>query len=229
MLAVILAAGKGTRLLPLTETTPKALVDICGKPLIVRLMEALPDNVTEILIVVGHLKEKITDKIGNTWNGKPVTYVTQDPLDGTGTAIHLAKDRVLGKKFIVVNGDDLYAKRDLERLAMHELGILVQHNAEAVPASVLLDAQGCLEGLEMNPPKDEPHVRVCGAYTLDERFFNYPLAQVDVRGTTEYGLPHTLIQMTKDMCVKAEEATYWVPVGTPSELDRARLKCRDQK
>lgn len=226
MLAVILAAGKGTRLRPLTETTPKALVDICGKPLIFRILESLPDTITEIVIVVGYLQEKIKATVGDQWNSLPVTYVTQDPLDGTGSAVRLVESFVKGK-FLVVNGDDLYAKRDLERLSMHELGMLVQHTPEMVPASVLLDTKGCLEGLEMHPPEHEPHIRVCGAYTLNEQFFRHPLATIDVRGSTEYGLPHTIVRMTKDGCVKAEEASYWVPIGTPEELDRARLICRD--
>ncbi len=228
MLAVILAAGKGTRLLPLTENTPKTLVNICDKTLMVRILEALPDQVTRIVIVVGYLGEKIEAAIGTEWKGTPVAYVTQVPLDGTATALRLTESHVDGK-FLVVNGDDIYAKRDLEHLIGHDVGILVQHTPEQIPTSALLNEQGCLEGLEKDPPAHEPHIRVCGAYILDERFFKYAPVTVDVRGTTEYGLPHTLVAMSKDICVKAEEATFWIPVGTPDELSRARLRCVDKK
>ncbi len=109
MQAVLLAAGKGTRLRPLTRTTPKALIDICGKPLLQHILEALPDAVQEIFIIVGYLRGQVMERFGGTWDGKPIRYIVQDPLTGTGPAVHLAKDRLRGK-FLVVNGDDIYSR-----------------------------------------------------------------------------------------------------------------------
>ncbi len=224
MQAVILAAGRGLRLRPHTETTPKALVDICGAPLIARILSSLPDPVTEIFIVVGHLKEQVMDTVGGTFGGKTVHYVAQDPLDGTGSALHLLKDRLNGT-FLVVNGDDLYDKGDLERLVAHDLGILVLPTPDAVESSALRDADGRFMGLEMDAPAEETKLRVCGAYVLDERFFRYPLVTVEVHGKTEYSLPHTLVEMSRDHAIKTEDATRWMPVGTPDELNRARSIC----
>lgn len=224
MQAVILAAGRGLRLRPLTETTPKALVDVCGTPLIARILASLPDPVTEVFIVVGHLKEQVVDAVGGTFGGKPVHYVAQDPLDGTGSALHLLKDRLRGT-FLVVNGDDLYDKGDLERLVAHDLGILVYPTDGAAESSALRDTGGRFEGIEANPPAEETKLRVCGAYVLDERFFRYPLATVQVHGKTEYSLPHTLVEMSRDHAIKTEEATRWMPVGTPEELTQARSIC----
>lgn len=224
MQAVILAAGRGLRLRPTTETTPKALVDICGTPLIVRILASLPDTVTEIFVVVGHLKEQVMDAVGGSFGGKPVHYVAQDPLDGTGSALHLLKDRLSGT-FLVVNGDDLYDRGDLERLIAHDLAILVLPTKDAVESSALRDETGRFAGLELNAPEAETKLRVCGAYVLDERFFRYPLVTVSVHGKTEYSLPHTLVEMSRDSAIKTEEATSWIPVGTPEELDRARSIC----
>lgn len=230
MQAVILAAGRGLRLRPITETLPKALVDVCGVPLIVRILRALPSEVTETFVVVGHLKERVMDALGGTCEGMPIRYVVQDPLDGTGSALALLHDRLHGK-FLVVNGDDLYAREDLERLVAHPLALLVSTVSAGIEAesSVLVDKDGRLVGIEASPPLQEQKLRVCGAYVLDERFFRYPLASVDVRGNTEFSLPHTLVKMSHDHTIKTEDATLWLPAGTPAELDRVRSVCGQLK
>ena len=214
MQAVILAAGKGTRLRPLTDRIPKALVDIKGVPLIGRILAALPRDITEIIIVVGHLAEQIRAHVGPSWNGIPVRYLVQDPLDGTGTAIHLAKGLLHGS-FLVVNGDDLYDQADLARLCSHPLAILLHQTNGPVSPSALVDARGHFMGLESRPPQGEHHRRVCGAYVLDERFFRYPLAEIPVRDHVEFSLPHTLVNMAKYLPVRPEIARFWQPVGTP--------------
>jgi len=221
MQAVILAAGQGLRLRPLTETSPKALVDVCGTPLIFRILRSLPDQITEIFIVVGYLKERIMDEVGGLFDGKPIHFVAQNTLDGTGSALHLLKDR-LHEKFLVMNGDDLYDKADLERLVVHDLGVLILPTKDAVEASALRDERGRFAGLEANAPAQKTKLRICGAYALDERFFHYPLATVSVHGKIEYSLPHTLVRMTSDHAIMVEEATHWMPIGTQDELDRVR-------
>lgn len=222
MQAVILAAGRGLRLRPLTDTCPKALVDLGGKPLLERLLEALPKEIHEIIIVVGYLHEQIESYVGHEWNGRSVKYVLQNPLDGTGSALTACRD-LLSDRFLVINGDDLYLNGDLSRLIGHPLGILISATQDVVAASVLCDTQNHFEGLETNPPQGEEHLRVCGAYVLDTRFFHQPLATIRVHGKTEYSLPHTLIGMTKDCVITVERAQHWKPVGTPEELEKARL------
>jgi NDP-sugar pyrophosphorylase family protein len=229
MQAVVLAAGKGTRLRPLTDTAPKALVDICGKPLLARILEALPDEISEIIIVVGYLRDQVTETFGKEWNGKPIRYVTQEEINGTGAALWLAKD-LLHDRFLVVNGDDLYAKADLEKLLAHPLSMLIQRTKNPIKVSGLVDAEGNFRGLEAVPPEQEEKIRICGAYLLDVRFFRYPLVPVsfDVHGKHELGLPHTIVEMTKDLDVKTEEAAFWHPVGTPIELEAARTACAEK-
>ncbi len=220
MQAVILAAGKGTRLRPLTDRIPKALVDIKGQPLIERILSALPRDITELIIVVGHLADQIRHHVGTAWHGIPVRYVVQDPLDGTGTAIHLAKGLLHGS-FLVVNGDDLYDQADLARLCAHRFGILLHQTNGPISPSALVDKTGRFTGLESHPPAGERHLRVCGAYVMDDRFFRYPLAEIPVRDHVEFSLPHTLVSVAKDLPIHAEMARFWQPVGTPEEWQAA--------
>ncbi len=68
MQAVVLAAGKGTRLRPLTEDKPKVLVEVDGKPLIEDVMDNLIEvGATEFVLVVGYMKEKIIERYGDEY------------------------------------------------------------------------------------------------------------------------------------------------------------------
>lgn len=223
MQAVILAAGKGLRLRPITESVPKALVDVCGTPLIFHILNSLPGTVTEIFVVVGHLGDQIRAAIGDAFDGKTVRYVTQYPLDGTGSALRLLKDALRGT-FLVVNGDDLYGREDLERLVAHDLAVLVAPTENAIGSTAVIDASGRFVGIR-NDATETPRMRVCGAYVLDKRFFDYDLATVTVHGKTEYSLPHTIVAMTHDRSVSTEIGTNWQPVGTHEELARVRAVC----
>lgn len=224
MLAVILAAGRGTRLRPLTDVTPKGLVDIGGgKPLLEATLEALPKEMDRLVIVVGHLGDQIQAYFGSAWHGIPIDYVVQDPIDGTGTAVRLAQPYVSGS-FLVVNGDDVYAKADLARLITHPLAILVQTTPDPLRQSARVSPDGFFLGLAKSAAA--PSRRVCGAYVLDERFFAEPLAHIDVRDHRESSLPHALAALAKHLPVHTEEATYWRPVGTPEELADIRAEIR---
>lgn len=222
MQCVVLAAGRGTRLAPLTNTTPKPLLPVGSHPLLAHILDALPEEISEIIVVVGYRGEQIKERIGTTWNGRPVQYVSQEPLNGTAHALLAAKPLLSGERFLVVNGDDLYAKEDLAHLIAHPLAILLKSTTDPLHASAVMDANACLTIFEGNAPANELKHRVCGAYVLDERFFHYPLAEISVRGNTEYSLPHTLLALASDACVKGEEASFWMPVGTPEELLQAK-------
>ncbi len=83
MKAVVLAAGKGTRLQPLTDDLPKALVEVDEKPLLTHCLDELVSlDADEFVIVVGYRKEQIIDYYGNSYNGVPITYVHQEEPAG---------------------------------------------------------------------------------------------------------------------------------------------------
>ena len=75
MQAVVLAAGKGTRLRPLTEDKPKVLVEVNDKPLIEDVFDNLIEvGATEFIAVVGYQKEQIIERYGDEYEGVPITY-----------------------------------------------------------------------------------------------------------------------------------------------------------
>lgn len=113
MKAVILAAGKGTRLLPLTRTIPKVLILINGKPFLWYLLENLRKaGISEFGIVVNHRKEKMKEFL-EYYKIKATLIDQPEPL-GTGDAVKQAKNFCGKENFIVVSGDNLYAVEDLK-------------------------------------------------------------------------------------------------------------------
>lgn len=215
MQAVILAAGKGLRLRPFTETKPKALIPIADKPLLEYTLESLPGAITEIVIVIGYLGEQIVEHFGNDWHGIPITYVTQPELRGTGDALLVATD-VLHDDFLVVNGDDLYEKDDLTKLLEFPMSILAWQSTTTTQFGLKHDDNGILQGFDATSTLVN-----CGAYHLNTTFFNEPLAPITVHEQTEYSLPHTLVTLAARTQVTVVPATMWLPVGTPQQLDFA--------
>ncbi len=220
MKAVILAAGRGIRLKPFTEHYPKGLVPINKKPLINWTLDSLPKSIDEIIIVTGWLGEQIKTKFKNNFNNIPITYFEQSPINGTGSALHTVKN-ALTSKFIVINGDDLYAKDDLEKLTqVKDWGILGFKTSDPIPGSLELENN---EVIGIKPDNSqEPKWQNCGAYVTDAHFFELPLVEIPVRDTTEFSLPHTLVNNEKTHSVTLVPATKWLPIGTPEELAKAK-------
>lgn len=218
MQAVILAAGRGTRMKELTDKVSKPMLTVGGKTLIEHKLEALPDVVDEVIIVVGYHKDATIEKFGNTYNGRNITYIVQDVLDGTGGALWRCKD-VLHDKFLVLMGDDLYAQSDLEEMLDNEWAMLVRHESGAFSGGkVEQDTNGHL--LEIVEGGSETGGLVnTGAYALDPRVFSYELVKLD--GKDEFGLPQTIVQAVNDVNIKLVEATRWIQVTSPEDLEKA--------
>ncbi len=199
----------------LTNEVPKPMVRVLGKPLLEYHLEFLPDEIDEIIFIIGYLGEQIRDYFGDEWQGRRVRYVAQTELNGTAGATHLVRDMVQGR-FLVTMGDDLYVKEDLERLTRESLGILALRVEDAGAFGLLTrDDSGNLVGVVERPHGFMSGLVNVGAYVLNEQFFTYDLVSIS---ETEYGLPQTLAVMAVDTPVKVVEAGGWCPVGKPENL-----------
>ncbi|TSA45105.1 nucleotidyltransferase family protein [bacterium] len=222
MQAVILAAGLGTRMGELTKDCPKPLLKIQDLTLLEHNLKSLPPEIDEVVLVVGYLAEKIKHQIGDEFLGKKIVYVQQKELKGTGHALSMCKAALNGR-FLVLMGDDLYEKDDLAELARHPLGILVlELDSDELTsdrqALVKVDAQGRLLDIIERQPAHKGMLVNVGAYVLDKRYFDFPLAEAGNK-TAEFGLPQTMLQMVKlGAQFDIVKAHWWHKVAGPDDL-----------
>ena len=218
MQAVILAAGRGTRMRPLTYDIPKAMLPLRGKPILEYTLSFLPSFVDEIIIVINYLGEHIQEYFGEKFNGRKITYILQDKLNGTGGAIHNCR-HLLRDKFLVIMGDDLYHKKDIENACNYDLCALAYEVEDPTRFGVFRidDNSNLLEVVEKPETKDNKMANI-GVYTLSKKFFDYDLVPVS---QAEFGLPQTLAKMAKDYPVKILKAKLWHPIGYPEDLQKA--------
>jgi UDP-N-acetylglucosamine diphosphorylase / glucose-1-phosphate thymidylyltransferase / UDP-N-acetylgalactosamine diphosphorylase / glucosamine-1-phosphate N-acetyltransferase / galactosamine-1-phosphate N-acetyltransferase len=134
MKAVILAAGDGKRLRPLTETRPKAMLPVAGKPILHHLLlEAKKAGVSEAVIIVRHMKEKITDYFAKNDTGMKLRFVEQGADNGTGAALMCARDDVK-ETFVVLAGDIVTDSSVIRKVIdSHEGGITLALKKVANP------------------------------------------------------------------------------------------------
>jgi len=121
--AVILAAGQGTRMRPLTDRRPKPLVPVAGRPIIEHIVGGLATaGVRDICLVVGYLGERLIDRLGDgTRLGVRLTWVWQEEFLGTGAAVLLAEEFVGDEDFVLGWGDIIVPPRNYRRMvAMYE-------------------------------------------------------------------------------------------------------------
>lgn len=220
MQAVILAAGQGKRLRPLTYHIPKPMARIAGKNLLEHNIDKLPPEIDEIIFVVGHLGEQIINHFGNEYKGRRIKYVKQKDLLGTGHALHACKD-ILKDKFLVIMGDDIYSEDDIKKCLKYDLVMLASEvKGKFSGGRIKLNKDGFLEDIVEGTHKRNSSLVNTGLYVVNDKFFDYKL--VPLEGKKEYGLPQTLIKMSKDYPIKIEKATSWYQISDLKGLERAK-------
>lgn len=218
MQCVIPVAGRGTRMKNLTDNVPKPMLKIKGRPILEYKLDALPDEINEVIFIVGYKKNKIQEHFGDKYGDLKITYVIQEELNGTGGAIHCAKD-ILSDKFMVLYGDDLYRKEDLEKMINHEFAVLSYEVEDPKPFGVFdIDSGGNLIDIVEKPENPPSNLVNIGAFVVGKDFFNYKLIPV---GGGEFGFPQTLATMAKEYPIKIIKAGEWYPIGNPEELEEA--------
>ena len=172
MQAVILAAGEGIRLRG-ESIVPKCLLRVGKKTVLEHLLSQLPKEIREVIIVVGELKNQIKKHIGTNFNGRHIRYALQTEPLGTGHALSVCKDILDDKKFLVLMGDNLYLKRDMESCLRHDLCLLTQKIEAPERFGVVKVEDGNLEDVIESPKLSAGTLVNCGLYVLDKKIFNY--------------------------------------------------------
>ncbi len=228
MQCIILAAGYGSRMGDLTQTMPKPMLRIKGRPLLEYKVHVLPQDVTEIIFVVGHMCDHIMNYFGSHYAGRTVRYALQSEMRGTADALAAARHLIRSDRFMVLMGDDLYVRDDLAELARHRLAILGHNHDNAQGKGVIIaDEDGRLVSVRENFPEQRAGLVNAGAYMLTQDFFAYTPANANNGHAQEVGLPQTLAQMTDKHDVMIHRATAWLPITAPHDLARAEARIHE--
>lgn len=225
MQAVILAAGQGKRLAPLTDTMPKVMVPIAGQPLVERLSRQLVANgLTDQIIVVGYMKEMVMNHLGDgsAW-GARITYVEQTELGGTGHAVRTAAHLITGN-FIMVFGDSLLETDMIAKVKNTPIkGALgcAQVDEPSRYGILSVDSAMLVTAL-VEKPKDPPsNLAIMGLYKMPYAILG-PIQSIGYSERGEIELPDAVrILIAEGVKFKAVDITGVMDVGTMADWERA--------
>ncbi|AWB28639.1 UTP--glucose-1-phosphate uridylyltransferase AglF [Halococcoides cellulosivorans] len=236
MQAVVLAAGEGTRLRPLTDDKPKAMVEVNGKPLLTHAFDRLLDlGADELIVVVGYRKQDIITHYDDAYEGVPITYTHQRDQNGLAHALLTVEEHVdddfmlmLGDNVFEANLDDVVRRQQENRT---DAAFLVEEvewdEASRYGVCVTNDYGEITEVVEK--PEDPPsNLVMTGFYTFSPAIFHAAkLVQPSNRG--EYELSEAVdLLIRSGRTIDAIRMDGWrVDVGYPEDRDRAEERLQE--
>lgn len=219
MQCVILAAGKGTRLRPLTDNIPKPLVTVAGKTLLDHIVSSLPSAVDELIIVTGYLEEQIREHCGEEFHGRKVTYVHQAEQKGTADALWLCKDLLKGR-FLFMFADDLHGANDIARATSYTRSMLTLTTDTPEKFGIVVrHPDGTLAEMIEKPEHSPSNLASTGVMVLDDNIFKFDPFAVETKG--EFYLTDVIQQYAKEYPIAVVEQNLWIPIGYPEDVERA--------
>ena len=170
---VILCAGKGSRLKPITDTIPKCMVEINGKPILQHTIDKIKNLYKEyrIYIVCGYKKEVIQDYYKDSSDN--ITLVVQKDMNGTSSAIE-SVESYIKDDFVVLSGDTLYSSYDIKSIADNIESILVvKSNNNLERYGTMLIKDGIAKHIYEKHTNPVSNYVNCGTYHFSKDIFKY--------------------------------------------------------
>ena len=209
--AVLLAAGLGKRLRPHTETTPKPLLLVQGRPILDWTLGALPKSVDRVIVVTHYLAEQVDAYLRGQRHFKEWVTVPQGDPQGTGDAFRKCQTQIRSDKVLALNGDDLFGAADLAKLAACPAGLIVQEVQEPKKFGIaFLKPDGTLEKLLEKPDLPPPQLANTGAYVFPRSVFEIAIER-SPRG--EYEITDYVSKLAAKQPFHVVRSTFWYPIG----------------
>jgi UDP-N-acetylglucosamine diphosphorylase / glucose-1-phosphate thymidylyltransferase / UDP-N-acetylgalactosamine diphosphorylase / glucosamine-1-phosphate N-acetyltransferase / galactosamine-1-phosphate N-acetyltransferase len=226
--AVLLAAGKGTRMRELTNDLPKPMIAVRGQPILRHIVDGLrAAGVTQILIIVGYRAEVVRDYFGDgSQFGISVEYTTQVVQDGTGRVVELAREFAGADPFILSYGDILIDPANYHRLvALNDAEALVsvKHNPGEIAkgGAVFVNERFEMTDLREKPKPGEPTSPWynAGVYTFRPSIFEFT-AKLEKSPRGEYELTDAIrgLALSGKKVQVLELSGDWADVRDPEVL-----------
>jgi len=219
MKALVLAAGRGTRMNKLTDSTPKPLLIVNKKMFIDFVMKNLSDaGIDEVGIVVGYMKEKIIESL--RVSGLKTTFIDQEEQLGTGHAIMMAKEWAGNDDFIVLMGDNLYSPHDIRNISRKDGFCYVAGYRHETPEKfgVLVTKGEMLDSIIEKPSHPPSNLINTGLYKFTPDIFD-ALAGIGKSERGEYEITDAISMLCKKHKVKFIRLDdYWLNLGCPEDV-----------
>lgn len=170
MKAIIPVAGIGSKLRPHTHTQPKALVPVAGKPILSHIVDNLLQfKFSEIVFIIGYLGDKIEQYIRQTYPTLNCSFVIQEPRDGLGHAVWLAREKIGNEEILIVLGDTIF-EVDLQQVIHSKESSLGVKKVD-FPGHfgvAELDTEGYITRLVEKPSIPKSNLALVGLYWIRE-------------------------------------------------------------
>jgi glucose-1-phosphate thymidylyltransferase len=217
---IVLAAGEGTRLRPLTYNRPKTMLPAADRPILEHVLDVLVETgIDRLCVVVGYHHERVQEHFGHAYRDVPITYVHQRKQLGSAHALMQAKNEVEGP-MLVLNGDRVIDERIVSDVVEAFDGAptlaVMDHPAPAQYGAVRV-ADGKLTELVERPDADTFRLINAGVYAFDDRIFD--AIQRTPRRSGELPLPDVITTLMDREDVRAVKTDgLWVDATYPWDL-----------
>ncbi len=216
MQAVVLTAGQGTRIRPLSESIPKPMLPVADRPLAAHTVDAAVDaGADEIVLVVGYEQETVREYFGSEYRGVPVTFAEQLEQAGTADAVKATREHLDGP-FAVLNGDNLYDPTAIDRLFDACPAVCAVEVPDPRNYGVLSTTDGTVTDIVEKPDDPPTNLANAGAYAFPERAIEWLEVPASERG--EYEITDVLATVIEQFAVTPITLDRWLDVGRPWEL-----------
>lgn len=212
--AIILAAGEGQRLRPLTRFRPKVMLSIGNKPILHHVLEAVAANgIRRVVLIVGYHKEQVQDYFGSGDSlGIKITYVEQKQQLGTAHALKQAQ-QVADESFLVISGDNIVRPNTVSRILNAEPPcILVKPSDDVSKYGAVITHRNLVTSIVEKPQGEGSNLLNTGIYSFSRDIFSFVQSEVD--------LPSAINRMADNgIPVRISETTdVWLDVVYPWDM-----------
>ncbi|ERG99899.1 MAG: UDP-N-acetylglucosamine diphosphorylase/glucosamine-1-phosphate N-acetyltransferase [Haloquadratum sp. J07HQX50] len=216
---VILAAGQGTRMRPLTNPRPKPLLPVAGKPLCAHVLDACAEVVDRYVLVTSYRGNLIRETFDDAYRGTPITYIEQDAPQGTADAVDAVSNVVHGE-FIVLNGDVVIDSELPNSLAATPGTAIASTPVENPTSYGVLSTDGDTLAAIFEKPADPPtNLANVGAYAFEPSIFD-AISDTPKSDRGEYEITDSIRrELERGTSISVVEYSgHWLDVGRPWEL-----------
>ena len=218
MQAIILAAGEGSRMRPLTASRPKVMLPVAGRPFLEHIIQrAHSAGADSIVLVVGYGEDSVRSHFGDGKSlGVKIDYAVQDRQLGTGHALMAAKG-LASDRFLVLNGDVLPDVTSLLQMLRYGAAVSAIRVEDPKRYGVFVEERGCFKSVIEKSDSPPSNLANAGIYLLEKSIFAaLQSAPLSARG--EYELTDGLNLLAREERIRIVELASWMEIGRPWDI-----------